>query len=84
MKMLDIVFLVTLHLYLQLLEDMEREFGISCPSVPSRDHYQEDVLDLETCDFQEELEISQSVSQKEEEKHKVWRTLSDTFLEGRI
>lgn len=71
---------------MQILEEMEREFGISCPSGPSKDHYQEEILDLETCDSQEELERSQSISQKEEEKHKVWRTLYDinTFLEDRI
>lgn len=56
---------------------MEREFGISCPSGPSKEHSQEDILDLETCDSQEELERLQSTSQKEEEKHKVWRTLYD-------
>lgn len=55
----------------QILEEMEREFGISCPSGPSKDHYQEEILDLETCDSQEELERSQSISQKEEEKHKI-------------
>lgn len=64
---------------------MEKEFGISCPSGPLKDHYQEEILDLERCDSQEELERSQSISQKEEEKHKVWRTLQDvdTVLEDR-
>lgn len=60
---------------MQLLEDMEREFGISCPSGLSTDLNQEDILDLETCDSQEELERSQNIGQKEEEKNKVWRTL---------
>lgn len=65
---------------------MEREFGISCPPGPSKDHYQEKTLDLDTCDSQEELERSQSISQKEEEKHQVWRTLYDinTLLEDSI
>lgn len=67
--------LIILDRALQLLEDMEREFGISCPSGLSTDHYQEDILDLETCDSQEELERTQSIGQKEEEKNKVWRTL---------
>ncbi|XP_011617659.2 uncharacterized protein ushbp1 [Takifugu rubripes] len=64
----------------QLLEDMEREFGISCPSGLSTDLYQEDILDLETCDSQEELERSQNIGLKEEEKnkvvgyHKAWRS----------
>ncbi|TNM88289.1 hypothetical protein fugu_006510 [Takifugu bimaculatus] len=59
---------------------MEREFGISCPSGLSTDLYQEDILDLETCDSQEELERSQNIGQKEEEKnkvvgyHKAWRS----------
>lgn len=60
---------------MQLLEDMEREFGISCSSGLSKDSYQEDILDLETCDSQEELGGSQGIGQKEEEKNKVCRTL---------
>ncbi|CAG00762.1 unnamed protein product [Tetraodon nigroviridis] len=46
----------------------------------------ENILDLETCDSQEELERLQSISQKEEEKLQVWRTLYDinAFLEDRI
>lgn len=70
-----IIILIILHHWLQILEEMEREFGISCSSGPSKEHYQEEILDLETCDSQEELERSQSISQKEDEKHKVWRTL---------
>lgn len=54
---------------------MEKEFGISCPSGLSTDLYQEDILDLETCDSQEELERAQNIVQKEEEKNKVWTTL---------
>lgn len=79
------VFILILIHWLQILEEMENDFGISCPSGPSKDHYQEEILDLETCDSQEELERSQSISQKEEEKHKVWRTLQDvdTVLEDR-
>lgn len=71
--------LVILAHWLQILEDMEREFGISCPSGLPKDQYQEDILDLETCDSQEELERSQSIiSQKEEEKSKV----GDALLAG--
>lgn len=80
------IILIILHDWLQILEEMETEFGISCHSGLSKDHYQVEILDLETCDSQEELERLQSISQKEEEKHKVWRTLYNinTFLEGRI
>ncbi|KAI3368596.1 hypothetical protein L3Q82_025595 [Scortum barcoo] len=63
----------------QILEDMEREFGISCPSSPPKD--QGDTLDLERRDsaprsilqsHQEELERAQStLSQMEEEKNKL-------------
>lgn len=60
---------------MQLLQDMEREFGISCSSGLSNDSYQEDILELETCDSHEELERSQGIGQKEEEKNKVYRTL---------
>ncbi|KAM3620274.1 uncharacterized protein V6R79_020798 [Siganus canaliculatus] len=62
----------------QLLEDMEKEFGISCPSGLSKDQHQEELLDLEKQDsaavnsssqsHQEELE---SISQIEEEKNKL-------------
>ncbi|XP_041791136.1 uncharacterized protein ushbp1 [Chelmon rostratus] len=74
----------------QILEDMEREFGISCPSGLVKDQYQEEILDLEKRDsplrstlqcYQEELERSQStISQMEDEKnklaglHKAWRS----------
>lgn len=62
---------------------MEREFGISCPSGLPKDQYQEDILDLETCDSQEELERSQSIiSQKEEEKNKVGDALLAFFMTG--
>ncbi|XP_068175002.1 colorectal mutant cancer protein isoform X2 [Antennarius striatus] len=73
----------------QILEDMEREFGISCPSSLSKDQNQEDLLDPDTHDsalrsilqsHQEEMERSQrTISQMEEEKkklvgvHKLWR-----------
>lgn len=73
--------LVILPHWLQILEDMEREFGISCPSGMPKDQYQEDILDLEKRDsplrsnlqsHQEELERAQStISQMEEEKNKV-------------
>ncbi|XP_068599572.1 colorectal mutant cancer protein [Brachionichthys hirsutus] len=65
----------------QLLEDMEREFGISCPSGLSKDQNQEDILDLDTRDsalrsilqsHQEEVERSQRIiNQMEEEKNKL-------------
>ncbi|XP_076582802.1 colorectal mutant cancer protein [Chaetodon auriga] len=74
----------------QMLEDMEREFGISCPSGLPKDQYQGDIPDLEKRDsplrgtlqsHQEELERSQTtISQMEEEKnklaalHKAWRS----------
>ncbi|XP_070817538.1 colorectal mutant cancer protein [Chaetodon trifascialis] len=74
----------------QMLEDMEREFGISCPSGLTKDQHQGDILDLEKRDsplrgtlqsHQEELERSQTtLSQIEEEKnklaglHKAWRS----------
>lgn len=79
------VILIILHHALQILEEIEREFGISCLSGPSKNQYQEKTLDLETCDSQDELERSQSISPKEE-KHKVWRTPYEinTFLEERI
>uniref|UniRef100_UPI0037E7A52A colorectal mutant cancer protein n=1 Tax=Semicossyphus pulcher TaxID=241346 RepID=UPI0037E7A52A len=74
----------------QILEDMEKEFGISCPSSPPKDQHQEDVLDVEKRSsalkgnlqgHQEELErVQSSISQMEEEKnklvalHKSWRS----------
>ncbi|XP_039984643.1 colorectal mutant cancer protein [Xiphias gladius] len=74
----------------QILEEMEREFGISCPSAFPKDQYQGDILDLEKHDSalrstlhsrQEELERAQNtISQMEEEKnklvglHKAWRS----------
>lgn len=64
---------------LQILEDMEREFGISCPSGLSKDNYL-DTLDLETCDSQEELERSQSTINQKEEKNKVGDVLLLFFM----
>lgn len=72
----------------QILEEMEREFGISCTTVQPKDHYQEDILDVDKRDFtlsalqsqQEELERAHSISLMEEEKdrllslQKVWRS----------
>ncbi|XP_040897168.1 colorectal mutant cancer protein [Toxotes jaculatrix] len=65
----------------QILEEMEREFGISCPSASSKDQFQGDILDLEKHDSvhknslhnrQEELERTQNtISQMEEEKNKL-------------
>ncbi|KAF3835319.1 hypothetical protein F7725_027877 [Dissostichus mawsoni] len=57
----------------QMLEEMELEFGISCPPGLPKDQYQEDILDLEKS--QEELERAHStISQmEEEEKNKVHR-----------
>lgn len=64
--------LLILAHWLQILEDMEREFGISCPTVPQKDRCQEDILDLETGDSQEEQKQSRgTITQKEEEKNKV-------------
>ncbi|KAK5930593.1 hypothetical protein CgunFtcFv8_026815 [Champsocephalus gunnari] len=58
----------------QMLEEMELEFGISCPPGLPKDQYQEDILDLEKS--QEELERAHStISQVEEEKNKkAWRS----------
>ncbi|XP_010793604.1 colorectal mutant cancer protein isoform X2 [Notothenia coriiceps] len=54
----------------QMLEEMELEFGISCPPGLPKDQYQEDILDLEKS--QEELERAHStISQVEEEKNKL-------------
>ncbi|XP_045905534.1 colorectal mutant cancer protein isoform X4 [Micropterus dolomieu] len=65
----------------QILEDMEREFGISCPSGLPKYQYQGDILSLEKRDsalrstlqnHQEELDKAQStISQMEEEKNKL-------------
>lgn len=73
--------LVILAHWLQILEEMEIEFGISCPPGLPKDQYPEAILDLEKRDaalrstfqsHQEELERAQStVSQMEEEKNKV-------------
>lgn len=64
--------------WFQILEEMEREFGISCPSDLPDDQYQADTLDVDKrdCDLrvtlqshQEELERAQSrINQMEEEK----------------
>lgn len=66
---------------LQILEEMEREFGITCPSGLPKDQYQEEMLDVDKRDsalkstlqsHQEELERAQStISLVEEEKNKV-------------
>lgn len=79
---------------MQILEDMEREFGISCPSGLPKDQYQEDILDLEKRDsplrstlqsHQEELERAQStISQMEEEKNKVGEALLLVLLMTRV
>ncbi|XP_026202203.1 colorectal mutant cancer protein [Anabas testudineus] len=74
----------------QILEEMEREFGITCPSGLPKDQYQEEMLDVDKRDsalkstlqsHQEELERAQStISLVEEEKnklvglHKSWRS----------
>ncbi|XP_069377830.1 colorectal mutant cancer protein isoform X2 [Paralichthys olivaceus] len=74
----------------QILEEMENEFGISCPSVLPKELYQGDILDLEKHgsplrsilhSHQEELGRAQStISQMEEERnklislHKAWRS----------
>lgn len=71
-----------LRLWLQILEEMEKEFGISCPSGLTKDQSQEEMLDQDKRDsalrgsfqsHQEELERAQStISQMEEEKNKVY------------
>nr|XP_020511128.1 colorectal mutant cancer protein-like isoform X1 [Labrus bergylta] len=74
----------------EILEDMEKVFGISCPSGPSKDQNQDYKLDLEKHDsavrsslqgHQEEQQRAQSsISQMEEERsklvglHKSWRS----------
>ncbi|XP_060934678.1 uncharacterized protein ushbp1 [Limanda limanda] len=74
----------------QILEEMENEFGISCPSILPKELYQGEILDLEKHDsalrgilhsHQEELGRAQStISQMEEERnklvsiHKAWRS----------
>ncbi|XP_042368010.1 uncharacterized protein ushbp1 isoform X2 [Plectropomus leopardus] len=73
----------------QILEEMETEFGISCPPGLPKEQYQEDLLDLEKRDsalrgtlqgHQEELERAQSNITHMEEKnklvglHKAWRS----------
>ncbi|KAL7396203.1 hypothetical protein ABVT39_002059 [Epinephelus coioides] len=74
----------------KILEEMEIEFGISCPPGPPKDQYQENILDPEKRDsalrgslqsHQEELDRAEStISQMEEEKnklaglHKAWRS----------
>ncbi|XP_054458641.1 uncharacterized protein ushbp1 [Anoplopoma fimbria] len=65
----------------QILEEMEIEFGISCPSGLPKDKYPGDILDLEKRDsalrttlqsHQEELERTQSTfRQMEEDKNKL-------------
>lgn len=62
-----------LALWLQILEDMEREFGIKCPSGQLKDQSQEDSLDLEKCDsaIRGSMEEPSTISQLEEEKNKV-------------
>lgn len=64
-----------------MLEEMEKEFGISCPSGLTKEQYQDEKLDQDKHDsvsrgslqsHQEELDRAQSaVSQMEEEKNKV-------------
>ncbi|KAM8744538.1 uncharacterized protein ushbp1 [Acanthopagrus schlegelii] len=66
----------------QILEDMEREFGIKCPSGQLKDQSQEDSLDLEKCvsAARGSMEEPSTISQLEEEKnklvglHKAWRS----------
>ncbi|XP_023143594.1 uncharacterized protein ushbp1 isoform X2 [Amphiprion ocellaris] len=76
----------------QILEEMEREFGISCPLGLLKDQYQEDTLDVDQREsvlrnslqgHQEELQRAQSnISQMEEDRnklvvlHKAWRSSS--------
>lgn len=64
-------------LRLQILEDMEREFGIKCPSGQLKDQYQEDSLDLEKCDSARRGSMGEqsTISQLEEEKNKVGKAL---------
>ncbi|XP_039892033.1 uncharacterized protein ushbp1 [Simochromis diagramma] len=64
----------------QILEEMEREFGISCRSSFPRDQYQEDMLDGDKQESALRSPPQSSISQVEEEKnklvglHKAWRS----------
>ncbi|XP_029988520.1 uncharacterized protein ushbp1 isoform X2 [Sphaeramia orbicularis] len=62
----------------QILDEMEREFGICCPPGQLKDQFQADVLDLDKRDYvhpfqshQVELERTQSMSQTDEDKDKL-------------
>lgn len=73
-----------LALWLQILEDMEREFGIKCPPGHLKDQHQEDCLDLEKCDsaLRGSMEEQSTISQLEEEKNKVGKALLLVIYKG--
>ncbi|KAF3690710.1 Usher syndrome type-1C protein-binding protein 1 [Channa argus] len=72
----------------QILDEMEREFGISCPSSLLNNQYQEEMLDVDkrdsslksTLQNHQEERAQSNMSQMEEEKnklvglHKAWRS----------
>lgn len=72
----------------QILEEMEREFGISCANVQPKGHFHEEISEVDMRDFtlsalqrpQEELEREHSLNLMEEDRdklvnlHKAWRS----------
>ncbi|XP_061884376.1 harmonin-binding protein USHBP1 isoform X1 [Entelurus aequoreus] len=64
----------------KILEEMEKEFGISCPSAVTKETFQEELVDHpDSAPQQGELQRSYSVSNVEDEKNKVghqttWRS----------
>lgn len=67
--------MMLLH-FRQILEEMEREFGISCPSTFPRDQYQEDTLDGDKQESALRSPPQSSISPVEEEKNKVGEGVS--------
>lgn len=59
-----------------MLEEMEREFGISCRSSFPRDQYQEDMLDGDKQESALRSPPQSGISQVEEEKNKVGEDVS--------
>ncbi|XP_054646761.1 harmonin-binding protein USHBP1 isoform X2 [Dunckerocampus dactyliophorus] len=65
----------------KILDEMEKEFGISCPSDVAKETFQEELVDqsLDSSPLQGELQRSHSISNVEDEKNKVghqraWRS----------
>ncbi|KAF0041940.1 hypothetical protein F2P81_005472 [Scophthalmus maximus] len=77
-----------------ILDEMERDFGISCPSAVQKDQYQGEIPDVEKHDsalrstlhfHQEEVGRAQStIVQMEEEKNKVVGTLASVWFTTRV